>query len=269
MIVLPHLIFYTFLLPPRLSVEKLSGSQLLQFGTLFHKILGYHHQSAPLNAISKLICFLSPASYVPHLATPAPLTRARLITSLIAIGSQKISRLCLLDLSAAFDHWPQHLNYSTVICRSRVCLKPVGLTCHFAVSVLNVATVSLPLIPALVVFLKVLFLVLFSLCTVVRNTLIPSLSWNHQLYANDAKLFFFYPSDLDSSITHIQNALQQISSSMTANLLTLTCSKTEFLLIELKQLLAKINYCSFGKPMLLVILAHFWRTSHLFWPDTG
>ena len=67
-----------FLLPPRLSVEKLSGFQLLQFGTLFHEILGYHHQSTPLNAALKLICFLSPASHVPHLATPAPLTRARL-----------------------------------------------------------------------------------------------------------------------------------------------------------------------------------------------
>jgi len=40
---LPHLIFYVFLLPPRLSVEKLSGSQLLRFGTLFHKVLGYHY----------------------------------------------------------------------------------------------------------------------------------------------------------------------------------------------------------------------------------
>ena len=37
--VLPHLIFHMFLLPPRLSVAKLSGSQLLWLGTLFHKIL--------------------------------------------------------------------------------------------------------------------------------------------------------------------------------------------------------------------------------------
>ena len=74
-IVFHQLSFYVFLLSPRLSVAKLSGSQLLRFGTLFHKILGYHHQLAPLNTISKLISFLSPASHVPHLATPAPLTR--------------------------------------------------------------------------------------------------------------------------------------------------------------------------------------------------
>ena len=55
------------------NVTYNSQSQLLQFGTLFHKILGYHHQLAPLNAISKLISFLSLASHVPHLATAVPL----------------------------------------------------------------------------------------------------------------------------------------------------------------------------------------------------
>ena len=53
-----------------------------------------------------------------------------------------------------------------------------------------------------------------------------------------------YPSNLHSSITHLQNALQAISSWMSANLLTLNTSKTEFLLIGLKQPLAKINSCS-------------------------
>ena len=71
-----QVIFYMFCVPPRLLVAKLLGSLLLQFWTLFHKILGYQHQLAPLNAVSKLIRFLSPASHVPHLATPAPLTRA-------------------------------------------------------------------------------------------------------------------------------------------------------------------------------------------------
>ena len=43
---------------------------------------------------------------------------------------------------------------------------------------------------------------------------------------------------------HSQTALQQISSWMTANLLTLNSSKTEFLLIGLKQQLSKIQDCS-------------------------
>jgi len=44
--------------------------------------------------------------------------------------------------------------------------------------------------------------------------------------------------------SHLINALQQISSWMTANLLTLNSSKTEFLLIGLKQRLSKIQDCS-------------------------
>ena len=39
----------------------------------------------------------------------------------------------------------------------------------------------------------------------------------------------------DSSVTHLQNALQHLSSWMIANLLTLNSSKTEFLLIGLQQ----------------------------------
>jgi len=52
------------------------------------------------------------------------------------------------------------------------------------------------------------------------------------------------PSNFDSSIIHLQNALQHISSWMTANLLTPISSKTEFLLTGLKNVLAKINNSS-------------------------
>jgi len=55
--------------------------------------------------------------------------------------------------------------------------------------------------------------------------------------------FSFYPSDLDANITLLRNALQHISSWMTANLLTLNTSKTKFLLIGLKQQLAKFHNC--------------------------
>jgi len=68
------------------------------------------------------------------------------------------------------------------------------------------------------------------------STLISSLSLNHQLYVDDTQLFFsFYPSDLNTNITLLRNVLQHISSWMTANLLTLNNSKTEFLFIGLKQ----------------------------------
>ena len=65
------------------------------------------------------------------------------------------------------------------------------------------------------------------------------------LYADDTQLFLsFHPSDFHSNISHLQNALQQISSWMTVNLLVLNSSKTEFLLIGLKQQLFKIQDCS-------------------------
>jgi len=77
------------------------------------------------------------------------------------------------------------------------------------------------------------------------STLISSLSLNHHLYADDIQLFLsFCPPDFDSNVTHLQNALQHISSWMTANLLTLNSSKTEFLLIGLQQQLTKIHNCS-------------------------
>ena len=49
---------------------------------------------------------------------------------------------------------------------------------------------------------------------------------------------------LDSSIDHLHDALERISSWMTANLLTLNSSKTEFLITGLSKQLAKINNSS-------------------------
>ena len=87
---------------------------------------------------------------------------------------------------------------------------------------------------------------LFFLYTTLLSTLISSLCLNHHLNADDTQPFFsLCPLDLDCSITYPQNALQQMYSWMTANLLTLNSFKTtEFLLIGLKQQLAKISSCS-------------------------
>ena len=48
-----------------------------------------------------------------------------------------------------------------------------------------------------------------------RPSLVSSLSLNCRLYADDTQLFVsFHPSEFHSNITHLQNALQQISSWM-------------------------------------------------------
>ena len=92
---------------------------------------------------------------------------------------------------------------------------------------------------------SVLSCLLFVMYTTPLSTLISSLCLGHHLHADDTQLFLsFHPLNFDSSISHLQDALQHISSWMTANLLTLNSCKTEFLLIELKNQLVKIHNSS-------------------------
>jgi len=69
-----------------------------------------------------------------------------------------------------------------------------------------------------VVFLKALFVALYSSLYTLPveftplNTLISSLPFYHHLYADDTQHFFsFHPLNFDSTISHLENALQQIS----------------------------------------------------------
>ena len=79
--------------------------------------------------------------------------------------------------------------------------------------------------------LSVLLSLLFSSTTTITQMILSSSS-------------LFTHSTFDSSISHLQNAFLHISSWMTANLLTLSSFKTEFLLIGLKNQLAKIHNSS-------------------------
>ena len=62
----------------------------------------------------------------------------------------------------------------------------------------------------------------------------PSLCWRHTTF------LLFLSTRFRLRITQIQHSLQQISSWITANLLTLNSSKTEFLLIGLRNNLPKL-----------------------------
>jgi len=87
------------------------------------------------------------------------------------------------------------------------------------------------------VFSKALFSVhYFPQCSLPPQFCHFTISLNQRLYTND-NFFLFLPTySFDSSITLQHNALEQISTWMTANHLTLNSSKTEFLLTVLKQL---------------------------------
>jgi len=101
------------------------------------------------------------------------------------------------------------------------------------------------------------------------STLISCLSLNHHFYADDTQLILsFYQSNLDSSITRLQNALQAISSWMSANLLTpklvLTLQKLNFSSLDSNNNWLKLTPAHLTQYTLLVILASFLMNILLF-----
>ena len=94
------------------------------------------------------------------------------------------------------------------------------------------------------VFLKVLFLVLYSsiLYTTPLSSIISQSSVNHKLYAYDTQLFLSFSADTFSeNILLLQNTISNISSWMASNFLSLNPAKTEFLLIGLPAQLSKFT----------------------------
>ena len=85
--------------------------------------------------------------------------------------------------------------------------------------------------------------ILFILYTITPlSSLLSNSGVSHHLYADDTQLFFsFAPSLYPTSIIQLQSVIAQVSSWISANLLALNPSKTEFLVIGNPQQLSKLN----------------------------
>ena len=170
-----------------------------------------------------------------------------------AIAHQQVSCQCHLDLSAAFDTLDPSIlltRMSTWFGISSISLswfRSYLLTCSSSVSIGR--TPSNITIACGVPQGSILGPILFNLYTTPLSTLKANTSLSHHLYADDTQLFTSFVSKyFPFVINQLQSSVSTISSWMTANLLTLNTSKTEFMLIGLPQQLSKIHSPSLSLP---------------------
>ena len=161
------------------------------------------------------------------------------------ISHQQVS--CLLDLSAAFDT----IHYSILLHRvsswfgitdsALTWFKTCLTTRSFSILASGFASPPYPLSRGILQG-SVLGPILFNMYTTPLSTFISSRSLHHHLYAVDTQIFIsIAPKTFTTAITQLQNTISDISSWMTANLLSLNLSKTDFMLIGLPQQISKIS----------------------------
>ena len=155
-----------------------------------------------------------------------------------AIAHQQVSSPYLLDLSAAFDTLDHYTTHSAVyLVRYLLHLSHLVPLLSFVSSSVSIGgtpsniTISLRCPTG-----SVLGPILFNLYTTSISTLIANTSLSHHLYDDDTQLFTsFVPTDFPFVINYLGSSVSNISSLMTANLLTLNISNTELTLIGLLQ----------------------------------
>jgi len=164
-----------------------------------------------------------------------------------SICRKQVTCLCLLDLSAAFDT----IDHSILLHRlsawfgihnSALSWFQSYLSDRtFCVSAGNTKSLHTP-VTCGVPQGSVLGPLLFALYTTPLSSLLSATSVSHHLYADDTQLFVsFLPSQFSSSINQLESSISQVSSWMSANLLSLNPSKTEFLIFGNHFQLSRLN----------------------------
>jgi hypothetical protein len=164
-----------------------------------------------------------------------------------AMSNQRITGLCMLDLSAAFDT----IDHSILLERLSSWFGIRGSVLSWFTSYLmdRTLTVKVHEYSSSPTNLKygvpqgsVLGPILFSLYTTPLSSLISSHSLDHELFADDTQMYTcFTPNSYSDAVCCLQQTFQSISSWMSANFLALNPSKTEFMLFGTPQQLLKLN----------------------------
>jgi hypothetical protein len=164
-----------------------------------------------------------------------------------ANSQQQVSCLCLLDLSAAFDT----IDHSILLERLSSWFGISGTVLAWVKSYLTSRSFYVQVRDSQSLVYQLLYGVpqgsvlgplLFILYTTPLSTIISKSSVHHHLYADDTQLFISFSSNkFLENVSLLENTIAEVSSWMSANLLMLNPSKTEFLLIGLPKQLSKIE----------------------------
>ena len=168
-------------------------------------------------------------------------------TIISAMATQRLTGLCLLDLSSAFDTIDHNILLERLsswfgITQSALNWFSSYLTNRtYRVLIQGISSASTNLIYG-VPQGSVLGPVLFTLYTSPLSSIISMRAINHHLYADDTQLYTCFTANEYLSTTEIiSSTFETISNWMMYNFLALNPTKTEFILFGTRQQLSKLN----------------------------